>query len=167
MLVIMLLMMVMVMVLKMMMMTMLMILVYDLAQDNGALAEPRVGQYPQGIQAWHTGHISPSSSPSSWPASSSSPSSCLWFFQTMIGSKAPPSILNWVFKYMHCRKVFLTRLIFVFTFVSRSVQMSLYQPMKMLPEWYLQWGCVSSCWELSNKQIEMLIRWCWNNCNII
>jgi len=24
--------------------------------------------------------------------------------QTMIGSKAPPSILNWVFKYMHCRK---------------------------------------------------------------
>jgi len=25
--------------------------------------------------------------------------------QTMIGSKAPPSILNWVFKYMHCRKV--------------------------------------------------------------
>ena len=23
----------------------------------------------------------------------------------MIGSKAPPSILNWVFKYMHCRKV--------------------------------------------------------------
>merc|ERR1719187_3019289 len=22
----------------------------------------------------------------------------------MIGSKAPPSILNWVFKYMHCRK---------------------------------------------------------------
>ena len=129
MLVIMLLMMVMVMVLKMMMMTMLMILVYDLAQDNGALAEPRVGQYPQGIQAWHTGHISPSSSPSSWPASSSSSSSCSWLFlQTMIGSKAPPSILNWVFKYMHCRKVFLTRLIFVFTFVSRSVQMSLYQP---------------------------------------
>ena len=125
MLVIMLLMMVMVMVLKMMMMTMLMILVYDLAQDNGALAEPRVGQYPQGIQAWHTGHISPSSSPSSWPASSS----FSWLFlQTMIGSKAPPSILNWVFKYMHCRKVFLTRLIFVFTFVSRSVQMSLYQP---------------------------------------
>merc|ERR1712203_606640 len=24
--------------------------------------------------------------------------------QTMIGSNAPPSILNWVFKYMHCRK---------------------------------------------------------------
>ena len=31
----------------------------------------------------------------------------LIFFQTMIGSKAPPSILNWVFKYMHCRKVYI------------------------------------------------------------
>ena len=39
-----------------MMLMMLMISMYDLAQDNGALAEPRVGQYSQGIQARHSGH---------------------------------------------------------------------------------------------------------------
>ena len=43
------------------------------------------------------------------------------FFQTMIGSKAPPSILNWVFKYMHCRKVFLVMLVALdFTLVGEA-----------------------------------------------
>ena len=90
MLVIMLLMMVMVMVLKMMMMTMLMILVYDLAQDNGALAEPRVRQYPQGIQAWHTGHISPSSSPSSWRHPHHHPHHFHDFFSRRWSGQRPP-----------------------------------------------------------------------------
>ena len=39
-------------------------------------------------------------------------------FQTMIGSKAPPSILNWVFKYMHCRKVFS---MLTYIYIHRSI----------------------------------------------
>ena len=64
MIILMIMMILMIMIILMIIMIIMMLAMYDITQDNGALAEPWVRQYSQGIQAWHTGycqcHFSPS-----------------------------------------------------------------------------------------------------------